>query len=272
MITTSAPNSTETLDNGLISPVNADGLSYGVTIGVSFALLLILMVVAVAVVCYIIWNKSAKKKRENHMDNPQSTTCGPLESLQATGIPESPAAKEAEGNFRRESFVFATDLNTSTVSINVWPGAEEFFRNFHVREEYDFRGIPAGENASRVSEFNRNIEVKVLAEPQNISSDEPSETDPCLAELAFGGTSASIEVKDLEKEMLAKQKLQLIEELKKSQYMERLEYVHKRFLITLIRGGPTVEEIRQDLLSAGFAPEEFSIEYLRNSNFEMAYG
>ncbi|ELU14360.1 hypothetical protein CAPTEDRAFT_203158 [Capitella teleta] len=91
-------------------------------------------------------------------------------------------------------------------------------------------------------------------------------------ELAFGGTSASIEVKDLEKEMLAKQKLQLIEELKKSQYMERLEYVHKRFLITLIRGGPTAEEIRQDLLSAGFAPEEFSIEYLRNSNFEMAYG
>ncbi|ELU01590.1 hypothetical protein CAPTEDRAFT_204151 [Capitella teleta] len=213
MITTSAPHSTETLDNGLKSPVNADGPSYGVTIGVSCALLLILMVEAVAVVCYIIWNKSAKKKRENHMDNPQSTTCQPLKSVQATGIPESPAAEEAEGNFRRESFVFATDLNTSTVSINVWPGAEDFFRNFHVREENDFRGIPAGENASRVSEFNRNIEVKVLAEPQNISSDEPSETDSYMTALEFVGTSASIEVKDLEKEMIPEQKLQLIEEL-----------------------------------------------------------
>ncbi|ELU11943.1 hypothetical protein CAPTEDRAFT_213862 [Capitella teleta] len=122
MITASAPHSIETLDNGLISPVNADGPPYGVTIGVSCALLLILMVVAVAVVCYIIWNKSAKKKRENHTDNPHSKNCQPLESLligQATGILESSAVKEAEGNFRRESFVFTTDLNTSTVSINV---------------------------------------------------------------------------------------------------------------------------------------------------------
>ncbi|ELU10371.1 hypothetical protein CAPTEDRAFT_195922, partial [Capitella teleta] len=189
MITASAPHSTETLDNGLISPVNAEGPSYGVTIGViigvTIGVVFVVVPIIIAVIVLVRYkrNKSAKKKRENHTDSPHLTKRQSQESVpteQATGIPESSLIKEAEGNFRRESFVFATDLNTSTVSINVWPGAEDFFRNFHVREEYDFRGIPAGENASRVSEFNRNIEVKVLAEPQNISSDEPSETDPCL--------------------------------------------------------------------------------------------
>ncbi|ELT89033.1 hypothetical protein CAPTEDRAFT_201651 [Capitella teleta] len=249
MITASAPHSTETPD--------VDGQLYVVAIAVVVIAIHVLFVMAAIgfVVCYK-REESTMKNRENHPENPHSTKCQPLENVLTE--PESSAIEEAEGNSRRESFVFATDLNTSTVSIDVWPGAEEFFRNFHVREEYDFRGIPAGENASHVSQFNSTIEVKVLAEAQNISSDEASEIDPCMAEMAFGGTNASIEVKDLEKEM--------------SRYLEYLRYVDKQFVITLNQGGPRVEKIRQDFLRAGFAPEEFSIEYLKTLNFEMVYG
>ena len=76
---------------------------------------------------------------------------------------------------------------------------------------------------------------------------------------------------DPEEEKIKEKKRIALEALQCNPYVEHIEAMHRYLCVYVRRGGQSVDEIRQQLLAAGFLASELTVEYSPTSNFAMAF-